>query len=303
MSQRKADSGKTPGRWTWPWIRKEARGYAEALAIAYIVVTFLFTTVGVVGASMLPSLDGGPGSQALLQSLLTGDRVFIPKYDTWLRRAGILGEYQRGEVVVLRPPPNAPTAQITGERDFFIKRIAAVPGDSLRIDAGQVIVNGHPIDQAFIGENGIVEIAPVDFPVISQSGGELTGVHIPFVSAGSVPVPRHTPAGDHPPAVSPEDEWVQLYFGSSLAALAPIPDDAPEGTPFVHEIVIPAGHYFVVGDNRGAGGSEDSRLFGPVPALSIAGRASAVIWPPARDGEWNWRFLGIPAAFESVPPS
>ena len=64
---------------------------------------------------------------------------------------------------------------------------------------------------------------------------------------------------------------------------------------------MPEGHYFVMGDNRSAGGSEDSRLFGPVPALSIAGRASAVIWPPRRDGEWNWRRLEPPETFTRVP--
>src|SRR5690554_5593090 len=164
MPQRKRSAHNMNVRWSWPWIRKEARGYTEALVIAYFVVTFLFTTVGVVGASMLPTLDGGPGSQALMQSLLTGDRVFIPKYDTWLRRAGILDDYQRGEIVVLRPPENAPTAQLTGQRDFFIKRIVAVPGDTLRIEAGQVIVNSHPIDQSFLVETGVTEVAAVDYP-------------------------------------------------------------------------------------------------------------------------------------------
>ncbi len=79
---------------------REVRGYAEALAIAFLVVTFAFTTVGVVGSSMRPTLDGGVGSSNILRSLLTGDRVFIPKFDTWLRRAGVLGAYPRGTIAV-----------------------------------------------------------------------------------------------------------------------------------------------------------------------------------------------------------
>ena len=48
------------------------------------------------------------------------------------------------------------------------------------------------------------------------------------------------------------------------------------------EITVPEGEYFVIGDNRTASGSEDSRLFGPVPLRNIAGRAAAVIWPVLR---------------------
>jgi signal peptidase I len=40
---------------------------------------------------------------------------------------------------------------------------------------------------------------------------------------------------------------------------------------------IPAGEYFVMGDNRTD--SEDSRFFGPIPKSLIVGRAVAVIWP------------------------
>lgn len=45
---------------------------------------------------------------------------------------------------------------------------------------------------------------------------------------------------------------------------------------------VPAGHVFVMGDNRND--SHDSRSFGSVPASDILGRASAVIWPLGRVG-------------------
>ncbi len=68
---------------------REVREYLGALAVAFLVVTFGFTTVGVAGSSMEPTLDGGSGR--LPESLLTGDRVFVPKYETWLRRLGVVG--------------------------------------------------------------------------------------------------------------------------------------------------------------------------------------------------------------------
>ena len=47
-------------------------------------------------------------------------------------------------------------------------------------------------------------------------------------------------------------------------------------------IKIPADHYFMMGDNRGA--SDDSRFWGPVPREWIIGNAFATYWPPDRVG-------------------
>ena len=48
------------------------------------------------------------------------------------------------------------------------------------------------------------------------------------------------------------------------------------------EITIPADHYFMMGDNRGA--SDDSRFWGPVPRDWIIGKAFATYWPPKKVG-------------------
>jgi signal peptidase I len=48
------------------------------------------------------------------------------------------------------------------------------------------------------------------------------------------------------------------------------------------EITIPDGHYYMMGDNRGA--SADSREWGPVPKEWIIGKAFMTYWPPGRIG-------------------
>jgi signal peptidase I len=284
-------------------VLKEIRGYAEAIAIAYVVITFGFNTVGVVGSSMQPNLDGGTQGGSLVSALLTGDRVFIPKYETWLRRLGVMPGYERGQVVVVREPANAPTAQERDRRPFFIKRVIGVPGDRVRIEDGVVQVNGVAVDDGFIRDSG--EIIPdlIHFPLVEVEDGVITGLHVEFGrSRGGTAIPRIPTAG-LPPAVSVDDPSVDLYYGTMIDNLV-LPDGTPQQASGVRaEVQLPADRYWIMGDNRqiSAGGSEDSRYFGSIEGLTIAGRGSAVIWPPRRDGQWNWRSLTPPSAFNEVP--
>ena len=61
-----------------------------------------------------------------------------------------------------------------------------------------------------------------------------------------------------------------------------IPCGGGDGCDYPAEITVPADHYFMMGDNRGA--SDDSRFWGPVPRDWIIGGAFATYWPPKRLG-------------------
>ena len=50
---------------------------------------------------------------------------------------------------------------------------------------------------------------------------------------------------------------------------------------------VPAGHFFVLGDNRA--NSRDSRFFGAVPLRNLIGQPFVIYWPPHR-----FRFLRRP---------
>jgi signal peptidase I len=54
------------------------------------------------------------------------------------------------------------------------------------------------------------------------------------------------------------------------------------GCDYPGEITIPEGHWFMMGDNRGA--SDDSRFWGPVPRDWFIGDAFATYWPPSKIG-------------------
>jgi signal peptidase I len=59
--------------------------------------------------------------------------------------------------------------------------------------------------------------------------------------------------------------------GLTLAEPYAAPCDDQQTCNFPAPITVPAGEYYVLGDNRGA--SDDSRFWGPVPASSIMGTA------------------------------
>ncbi len=70
------------------------------------------------------------------------------------------------------------------------------------------------------------------------------------------------------------EPWLPNTPASCSTAL---PDDPHEQFNLPGPVKIPAGEYYVMGDNRTD--SEDSRFFGPIPKSLIVGRAVAVVWP------------------------
>jgi signal peptidase I len=59
------------------------------------------------------------------------------------------------------------------------------------------------------------------------------------------------------------------------------PSPLPEGFSLNHPYTVPAGEYYVMGDNRTD--SEDSRYFGPIPGNLIVGKMVFEVWPIGTD--------------------
>lgn len=93
-----------------------------AVVIFFVIQATLQTFV-VVGTSMRPSLQDG-------QRLLVNKAVYI------------FHEPERGDVVVFLPPGN-------GKEDY-IKRIIALPGDTVEVKMEAVYVNGSKLKEPYI---------------------------------------------------------------------------------------------------------------------------------------------------------
>jgi len=94
-------------------------------AVSILIILFLYQPVRVEGTSMLPRLEDH-------------DRLFINKFVYHIT------SIERGDVVVFHYPRDPEKS--------YIKRVIALPGDSLRIDHGQVFVNGKAIPENYVPE-------------------------------------------------------------------------------------------------------------------------------------------------------
>jgi signal peptidase I len=94
-----------------------------SLGISAFIIIFLYQPVKVEGTSMMPSLDDQ-------------ERIFVNKFVYRLE------SIQRGDIVVFRYPRDPSKS--------FIKRVIGLSGDRIRIDGGQVYVNGNLLDEDYI---------------------------------------------------------------------------------------------------------------------------------------------------------
>jgi signal peptidase I len=99
------------------------RDLVVSVVVSAFIIIFLYQPVRVEGTSMLPRLEDQ-------------DRLFINKL------AYRVGDIQRGDVVVFLYPHD--------HEKSYIKRVIALPGDALRIDHGQVYVNGKKIAEPYV---------------------------------------------------------------------------------------------------------------------------------------------------------
>lgn len=70
----------------------------------------------------------------------------------------------------------------------------------------------------------------------------------------------------------------QLFVNGS-AVEEPYVDRSTIDGLYTPTVRVPAGHVFVLGDNRGS--SIDSRTYGPLPLDAVEGRVVMGLWPPA----------------------
>ncbi|MES3055337.1 signal peptidase I [Sphingomonas faeni] len=223
-------------------------------------------------------------SESMLPRLLIGDYLFVSKwnygYSRWSLPAGvplipgrIFGSTPtRGDVVVFRAPEVL-------DHDV-IKRVIGLPGETIQMRQGTVYLNGKAIPK--------LRIADFTIPLTANFNAEKCGA--PFVDVVAnvqicrYPRFRETLPGENGAA------------GRSYEVLdqAELPDRDDTGL-----YTIPAGHIFVMGDNRDDSG--DSRFPAPqgmgyVPLENVEGKAVVNFFSTDGNAEWLKPWTWVSAA-------
>ncbi len=205
-------------------------------------------------------------SESMMPGLLVGDRLVVTKYPygwSWVspsfhvlppmagRLWGTMPE--RGDVVIVTPP---------GESSDYIKRVIGLPGDTVEVVNGIVYLNGHPLPR----QEQPRSMIPIDAntPCLPDGFGDFRVTGADGRAYCSLPVFRET----IPAAGGGTRSYDTIDAGNS------------PGDNFAR-VTVPAGHVFLMGDNRDH--SADSRfalseqgLGGPVPWENLGGRAEFI---------------------------
>lgn len=282
---RARDDGQPEDKVDWV---AELRGLALMLLAVLAFHSFVAKPFYIPSISMMPSL-------------LVGDRLVVSKYPygwNWSsvsfhllprgdwRLFGRTPEY--GDIVIVVP---------RNRKEDLIKRVVALPGDRIAVVNGQIVLNGKPVPQAV---EPPVQI-PFDEKLTCQNG-----------------------IGEGPCYDAFEQYRTRLPSGRTVYELPTLRETLPNGASYLiidhenqrldhmPEIRVPAGHVFLMGDDRDH--SADSRaaldepgLGGPVPLSDVGGRAEFITFSLDGSQSWNplswWQSMRGGRAWSTLRPS
>lgn len=235
---------------------------------------FRFVLVIAILAWAFRSLVAAPfsiPSASMLPTLYIGDYLVVAKWPYGYSRYSFPFEFppvggrileaqpERGDVVVFRHP---------NESADLIKRVIGLPGDTVEVRDGQVILNGHPIARrplpavkVAVSPNSPCQTILPTGPSLAVSGGRASCLYRAYLET--------------------------LPGGPSFTVLDQVEHGPADDFPATK---VPPGHVFLLGDNRDD--SLDSRFptseggIGMVPTKDLIGRALITFWSTNGGASW-----------------
>ncbi|MCP4469435.1 MAG: signal peptidase I [Gammaproteobacteria bacterium] len=188
-------------------------------------------------------------SGSMMPSLLVGDFILVNKFSYGLRLPVTYHRITEGDRpqrgdVIVFRYPK-------DESQDYIKRVIGLPGDHVSYYNRRLSINGKPLN---------IEVDAV------------------YQGLGDVNLMQNASGCDRAGA------RCQVYIESTGDVDYTVMTNPGTAYGINGEVVVPEGHYFVMGDNRD--NSNDSRIWGYVPEENLVGKA-CWIWM-----HWDWRDKG-----------
>ncbi len=234
----------------------------KLVIVVLVFRTFVFTSFNIPSESMMPRL-------------LVGDYLFAAKWPYGYSRYSLPFDIDVGDGRIFESLPERGDVAIFKhpiDHTDYIKRVIGLPGDTVQMVDGQLVLNGTPVPKERI-EDFIVEIRADErcysgrFSMQTEDG---------------------TPACRYPQYQETLPNGV-TYNVLDLGVVG-VDNTAP--------VVVPEGHVFMMGDNRD--NSQDSRRasvsggwVGLVPTENLVARASFMYWSWGNGVRWSRIFKGI----------
>lgn len=238
----------------------------KLVAIVVIFRSFFFSPFNIPSESMLPRLQ--IGDYLLAAKWPYGYSKYSMPWSAPVIPGRIFpGQPEAGDVVIFKAPP--------GNDVDYIKRVIGLPGDQVQMKGGVLWLNGKAVPKERVE----------DF-VIPVSANMIEAASIDGRSPCVVEMFEATAADGTRSCRYPQyRETLPSGVSYNVLDMGPRPqDDTPA-------VVVPAGHVFLMGDNRD--NSMDSRYpavegggIGIVPQENLVGRATVMMF--STDGSASW---------------
>ena len=243
----------------------------KLVIIVLIFRSFVFAPFTIPSESMLPRLWNGDYLLAAKWSYGVS-RYSLPFNAPLIPGRLLAGQPERGDTVIFKHPV---------DQSDYIKRVIGLPGDTVAVVGGRIILNGEPVLQEKVADF----VQPVDQHMLDAQ--EEAG---PRSAAALSPCSRakfEATAADGGQECRYPRLKETLPGGRSYEVL----DFENTFADNFAATIVPEGHMFVMGDNRDS--SQDSRFpaeagagVGMVPQDLLVAKATVVVW--STDGSASW---------------
>ena len=137
MSREKADKEEKKG------FKREALSWVICIVVTILLTEFILNFV-IINANI--------PSGSMENTIMTNDKLIALRTSYWFK------DPKRGDIIIFKYPED--------EREWYIKRVIALPGETVQVKDGKVYINGSskPLSEPYIKEEPVEDFGPYKVP-------------------------------------------------------------------------------------------------------------------------------------------